>query len=182
MERDRSLLSLSAAGIGLLITLLTAVGVGSILELGAYLSAFLCFGVVIILVLKVLGVNKNYLIELTRSKEPDEKTLKRFDRWIYFFFVLALTLSFVVGVFAAVSRLTRKEVNKMSEKKIPSRFIGSFAGLTNLRPDVGFVEKSFQGLAQLRPVTQSQTTSTTESSSTTTSNAESSDAATNNNE
>ena len=61
LEHDKSILALSAAGIGLLITLLTTTGLASAEALLLYVGAILSFLLSIICVLFIFNRNKGYI-------------------------------------------------------------------------------------------------------------------------
>ena len=61
LERDKSILTISAGGLGLLITILTAFGVNNKVELIIFFLAILCFLTAIILIVIVFTRNASYL-------------------------------------------------------------------------------------------------------------------------
>ena len=64
MEYDKSILSLSAAGIGMMVTLLTAKGVSSLTPLCFYLLAIVFFTAALATILKVFRINKEIVNSL----------------------------------------------------------------------------------------------------------------------
>ena len=92
MTLDRSLLQLSAAGIGLLVTLLTTVATWRGLELLIYLAAALFFLGTIVLCLWIFRKNCEYLEAILRGKAR-KPNLRCLDRLSFGFFVAALVLS-----------------------------------------------------------------------------------------
>lgn len=87
MERDRSLLNLSAGAIGLIVTLMTTVGVTSTCELFLYVTANLVFGATIILILHVFKLNKIYLLNLANDNPADDNKLKKYGNSIFVLFI-----------------------------------------------------------------------------------------------
>ena len=75
IEHDKSLLTLSAGGIGLLITLLTTVGASSIQILLLYGFAILFFLVCIISVLIIFKRNSDHLVNVVQGKEESFVTI-----------------------------------------------------------------------------------------------------------
>lgn len=61
LEHDKSLLALSAGGIGLLLTLLTTIGLSSAEALVLYVSAIMCFVVALVAILVVFRRNRTYI-------------------------------------------------------------------------------------------------------------------------
>jgi hypothetical protein len=152
MERDRSLLNLSAGAIGLLVTLMTAVGVSSTFELVLYAAATICFAVNIVLILHVFRLNKTYLLNLANDEPTDDIKLKKFDSSIFAAFLTGVVLLFSIGVSATLSQLNQKENHPMSgEKKESKKIIESFDDLSKLQPDSTHGKKSLQDLAKLKP-------------------------------
>ena len=69
MERDRALLSLSAGGIGLLVTLLTTLGASSSVQLWLYMAAATSFAGAIVFALLVFGRNSHYLRQIVKGEK-----------------------------------------------------------------------------------------------------------------
>ena len=155
MERDRSLLYLCAGGIGLLVTLMTTVGVQSTFELLLYITSFLAFGVAIILILHVFKLNRKYLVQLASNEEADETELKKTDSIIYFLFISGVLLLFFIGLITSINQLITKEKNIMAkenknDEKKTTRLIESVDDLAKMSPDTT-VKKSLSDLAKLKP-------------------------------
>jgi len=167
MERDRSLLNLSAGGIGLLVTLMTTVGVRSTCELLLYIASSVTFGSAIVLILHVFKLNKVYLLKLVKNELTiEDNKLKRFDNAIYVLFISGVALLFSIGIFATINQLTSKEKGNMSDdNKKEKRIIESVQDLSKLRPDSTDGKKSLQGLADLKPKKDSGTKTDSSSSS-----------------
>lgn len=98
MERDKSLLTLSAGGLGVLITLLSTVGVKEIGELILYACASVCFAVTIILCVAILGRNATYLKNAVKGYQGDDMILAWLDRLNSFSFIMAVIFSFLIGL------------------------------------------------------------------------------------
>lgn len=93
MERDKSLLTLSSGGIGLLVTLLSFKDVYSECELIFYAISFLAFVTCICSVLFIFTKNPNYLERLLNEDNVDG------DKLLGFFDYAAL-ISFCIGIFS----------------------------------------------------------------------------------
>lgn len=104
MERDKSLLSISSAGVGLLVTLLSIDNSLGSCEVIFYSLAFLGFTLSIISIIKVFGVNKKYLELMVKYKENKSlinrvKTrLTCWDRTAVFSFGAALLSTVAIGI------------------------------------------------------------------------------------
>ena len=79
LERDKSILAISAGGLGLLITLLTAFDVNNITELVIYFIAILCFMLAIILMVIIFNRNASYLSKLNEGKADKDSVLTGLD-------------------------------------------------------------------------------------------------------
>ena len=121
-EFDRSLLTLSAGGIGLVVTLLTTFGVTSMTVLVIQAATVIAFAVSGALVFYVYKRNAQHLIDVVKDTAIADPVLKNVDRAAVFFFALGIILLFVVGVYSAYSKLQREEINvpKTSDPKSPS--------------------------------------------------------------
>jgi hypothetical protein len=102
LERDRSLLNLSVGAIGLLVTLLTTVGAQSFFVITLYIFSFLFFTFSIILILRVFNLNKIYLLQLANNESIDEPKFKKYDRAIYWFFLMGIIFSSSIGITNAI--------------------------------------------------------------------------------
>jgi hypothetical protein len=94
MELDRSLLTLSAAGIGLMVTLLTTIGYATLPQHLAYVASVLCFVGVVIAALVIFRRNAAYCERVAKGDRFNDEWLSRLDH--------AAIVLFVVGVGAAL--------------------------------------------------------------------------------
>ena len=109
MEKDRSILNLSAAGIGLLVTLLTTVGVTARCQLVLYILAMIGFGIAILTALWIFSKNATYLKQVAKSnKVGDDKTLVRLDRVLIIAFLVGITMLVTIGIVTARIQLIQK--------------------------------------------------------------------------
>jgi hypothetical protein len=156
LEHDKSVFGLSAGGIGLLITLLTTVGVSSVSLLGVYIVAIVCFLVSLGVVLAIFWRNRVHIERTFSGTAPSsDPWLERLDLTAIFAFGAGVVFAAVVGVSAAVNSLIDKKEKAMaSETKTNSSTrstVGdSFNKLQNLRPGVD-LGRSFNGVGNLQP-------------------------------
>lgn len=104
MQRDKTLITLSAGGIGLLITLLTIVKNASLIYLILYSLAFGCFIGTIFICLKIYQENSVVIEnEIRGPEDPNYKelSLKLYDKWSYILFVAGVILSSIMGLTSA---------------------------------------------------------------------------------
>ena len=160
LEHDKSLLSLSAGGIALLITLITTLGVGSITVLVLSISALLSFTLCLICVLTIFRENSNYIENMIRADGTiSQDRLDCLDWIAQGLFIIGVILSVAIAVIAAVSSLDNKGIS-MTEKSKPTTTTvlkESFKGAESLKPDF---TRSFSGAAALKPNNPSNTSST----------------------
>lgn len=86
MERDRSLLTLSGGGVGLLVTLLTAGLITSACPRLLAGTALLCFTVSILLALTVFHGNAEYVEKILATGEDPPTKLRWLDFWLVMVF------------------------------------------------------------------------------------------------
>ena len=152
LEHDRSLLALSAGAIGLLVTLLSTVGVWSAEGALLFGAALLAFFVSLVAVLWIFRRNATHLTETIKSNVASDPVLRALDVIAIGAFLFGVVLASIIGVSAAVHSLKPSEVGMSDEQKIQSQ-IGndSFNGATSMRPQGDLVKKSFEGAMALRP-------------------------------
>lgn len=139
LEHDKAIFALSAGGIGLLITLLTTIGVTSAAALVLYITAIVCFVVSLVSVLVIFKRNRTHIEQVFSSSGPSNDTSLFVLDWVAVVaFGVGALLSAIVGISAAIeSYNTRKEREMAIEKKVESTV------------DLG--RKSFNGVGRLRP-------------------------------
>lgn len=156
LEHDKSVFVLSAGGIGLLITLLTTVGVSSARLLALYIAGILCFLVSLCVLLAIFRRNRIHIEQVLAGTAPSsDPWLKGLDLASIFAFGAGVIFTAVVGISSAANSLTdKKEKTMANEAKTnpPKRStVGdSFNKLQNLRPGTDY-GKSFNGLGNLQP-------------------------------
>ena len=152
LEHDKSLLALSAGGIGLLITLLTTIGVSSAkglaLHLLAMFSFLLCLGAILIIFKK----NSKHIEDVlkTGTQPFDDPLLAKLDNIAIAAFAAGIIFSSVIGVSAAINSYSNKEKAMANENKQKTSFVDSVNGVSNLKP-TGELNKSFNGVNTLKP-------------------------------
>ncbi|MFA7350835.1 MAG: hypothetical protein WC009_08750 [Methylotenera sp.] len=147
LEHDKSLLTLSAGGIGLLITLLTMDEIKSCLTLVLYSIAMVCFVICLISVLKIFNGNREHIIKLFQGDDNlHDPKLERLDKIAFWSFIFGVVFSVIVGITTAYQQFSKKEPNMTDNKSKTTRGIAqdSFSGVQNL-------QKSFTGVQQLKP-------------------------------
>lgn len=154
LKHDKSILTLAAGGIGLLITLLTTVGLSTAEALVLYVFAIGCFVVALVSVLIVFRNNKIHIENILAGKQTGtDPCLAKVDLVAIWAFGLGVVLTAVIGISAAIHSFTTKEKFMATEgsKTTPSTSLNeSFNGAARIQPSGDFT-KSFNGAANLQP-------------------------------
>lgn len=154
LEHDKSILTLAAGGIGLLITLLTTVGLSTAEALVLYVFAICCFVIAIVSVLIVFRNNKPHIENILAGKlTGSDPRLAKVDAVAVWAFGLGVVLTAIIGISAAIHSFTTKEKSMATEpnKTTHSAPINeSFNGAAKIQP-TGDFSKSFNGAANLQP-------------------------------
>ncbi len=138
LERDKSILTLAAGGIGLVVTLMTTVGPTSCSMLWLYGLAVSCFLCSLIAVVIVLDKNGDHFEAVANGKTDREPRLEVLDAFSFWAFVGGAVFLAVIGMSGAVGKLEQqKEDNMASNSKNPA---GQQA-----------VERSVSGVGMLKP-------------------------------
>ena len=101
MERDKTLCALSAAGIGLLVTLLTTIGVDFRWEFIPYAFAFVGFVVTIWCTISIFMRNSKYIESIVNESEIDKPNLAKLDHCAKYAFIFAVMCSIAIGFITA---------------------------------------------------------------------------------
>lgn len=148
MERDKSLLTLSATGVGLLITLLKNFGAASVETRLTYIGAILSFCTCIIAVLCIFKRNATHLEEIIHSNATNDPLLEKLDFIALYSFGIGIIFSSAIGISSAFSQepkhaaLNQAEEVKMADQQESQtgKTVGtamakdSLAGVSSLRP------------------------------------------------
>lgn len=147
LEHDKSILTLAAGGIGLLITLLTTIGLSSAESLVLYVGAITSFLVALISVLVVFRHNRTYIEQILACKAAgSDPVLAKADSIALWAFGVGVVFTAVIGVATAIHSYTSKEKTLSNEptkstQAVPLR--ESFNGAASL-------QKSFNGASNLQ--------------------------------
>lgn len=138
LEYDKSLLTLSTAGVGLLITLLTTTDKVTILSLTFYIAALFFFLLCISCILLILSRNKKRIEKhFSDPNYNSDPLLRNVDTLAVVTFALGAAFSVAIGITAAVSSLpteTKGMSNKTPTNSVPGIGMDSFDNMANLKP------------------------------------------------
>lgn len=153
LEHDKSILALSAAGIGLLTTLLTTADFVSAEALVLYILAILSFLIAIACVLFVFNRNKDYIERMiSGANSATDPGLTKLDHGAILAFAAGVVFSAVIGISAGINSYANGD-SAMSNKPHNSdqhQLNESFNNASRLQPQ-NQETKSFNGAAALRP-------------------------------
>jgi hypothetical protein len=147
MERDKSLLALSTAGIGLLFTLLTTVGATSTRLIVLYGLCFLSFLISIVSAVTIFSWNAVLIQCLLRNETPRNRRLDVLDAAVFGGFIAGLILTVTLGITTGVTKIKREGNNMNDGIKTTQQVVGVDG------------QKSLSGLEQLSPSSQGQSQS-----------------------
>ncbi|WP_429070343.1 hypothetical protein [Aeromonas dhakensis] len=149
MEKDKSILTLSVAGIGFLVTLLNLSKTIGYVNYTIFILAALCFLISIYCILSIFDKNADYMLDIAQDRDVTlkEYKLKKLDKRAIRTFYLAIILSISLGISTSIPLLSN-EGNDMSENNKPTK-----ASELNVSPEsysgsVMAVE-SFEGISYL---------------------------------
>lgn len=153
-EHDKSLLALSAGAIGLLITLISTVGVMSVETLILYTLALACFVVCLGALLWIFRRNAKHLEDVVRETAINDEILNILDRIAVASFMFGVILSSIIGISTAIHSYAEK-ATEMTDKKITSNSViaqDSFAGISAMKP-ASKEQASINNINNMRPAT-----------------------------
>lgn len=152
MEVDKTLIVISSAGIGFLITLLAKKGVDCITELVVYMIAFFAFFITIALCIFIFHRNSSYIQNLLNA--PDTKAndalLDVLDWAAKLIFALAMIFTLVIGVSTGVDQYYRNKNRKGGQEMAKDSEIqesNTPNGSQKAKPET--IKKSLSGLGGL---------------------------------
>ena len=150
LERDKSLLALSAGGIGLLVALLTTVG-ASIYGLVLFIFGILSFLICLSCVLTIFSRNADLLEQqITKQKGVPELGLKALDKTAKYSFILGTAFSFMIGILAGVDSLRGKGGQTMTDEKSEKAMIDKAKKVIH-DPFDKVKKESWDGIDRLNP-------------------------------
>ena len=116
-EKDKHLLSLSTAGVGLLVTLATTVGALTLCIAGMYFFAVFSFLVCILTVITIFGRNADHLKKLIKEVENKDPILGLLDKIASTSFIFGIIFTLLVGLFSGIQNFKGQEVGMEKDLK-----------------------------------------------------------------
>lgn len=142
MERDKTLLALSAGGVGVLVSLLTAVGVSSVFGLAMYFVPLSLFVATILVCIRILEENAEYLENvINEGAKGHSNKLRRLDHWAKSFFIIAVMMSAILALSIAGQQILTEENQSMNDERREERLV----------PSEEIKKESLDGIGNLGP-------------------------------
>ena len=138
IEFDKSKLTLSVAGIGLLVTLLTTIGIDNYAGFVLYVFAIISFLVTITCVLIIFQRNAKHLEKVITEDEKSDSVLRMLDTLSSFSFLTAVLFSMAIGLSQGMASIHTGQEKCMTEEKEDT-------------VQVVTSKKSLEGLGKLKP-------------------------------
>jgi len=152
LEHDKSLIALATGGIGLLVTLVSTVGVKSVESLVLHILAIVSFLICVGAVLWIFNRNATHLKEIIKDQAHADPVLGRLDFIAIVSFCAGVVLSSIIGISQAANSFLLKEKEMAQETKSQRGSVrDSFNGASSIKPDSAEFTKSFDGAAALKP-------------------------------
>lgn len=156
LEHDKSLLTLSVAGIGVLVSLMPS-SINSLCSLFLYVAAILAFTICLVSVLTIYKRNKKHILDVIAGDAKNDSLLEILDTTASFSFFIAMLLSGMLGISSAITIYNEKG-NKMANEKNTKAVVtyDSVNGIAQLKPanesfnQMSGLQRSFQGMSQLQ--------------------------------
>ncbi|EEY45336.1 hypothetical protein IS636_003436 [Vibrio cholerae] len=160
LEKDKSILTLSVAGIGFLLTLLQFTKSISYYELFFFLIAAASYLVAIYSVISIFGKNSTFIIELVNKRDVSVKQyqLDMLDKTAIRSFYLAILMTVLLGASTSQSMFTIGESVMSDNKQVTQKVAVMDSCLL-----ASELHKSFQGASALQGTTQQQTSAQSQS-------------------
>lgn len=133
LERDRTLLTLSTAGVGLLVTILTTAGIQRLWMIALYVGAFAGFLATIVFSFQLYRANANILKQEIMKSDEQRPDLRGLDKRTMRAFVVGVVFSILIGVASATHSFMGG--GAVGEKPVSGdRLNKSLDGIEGLRP------------------------------------------------
>lgn len=135
MARDKTLVTLSAGGVGVLVTLLTTLGISRPWQIWLYIGSFIGFLLTITLALVIYQKNSEQIENDLRGRSSEHLRLKAFDRASVVAFCFGAVFAVSIAVSSALTHPPKENERAMSDQETTKgQLTKSLTGLSNLRP------------------------------------------------
>lgn len=150
LEHDKSLLTLSVAGIGVLVSIMQTT-IYSALTFSLYAGAIVAFLVCLTSVLSILKKNKKYLADiLAGTTTGSDPCLAKLDKCAKYSFNLAMILSVILGLLSGYTHINDSDTKMTNDSKTPSLLPAGTRMAQDSFDLATDLQKSFNGAAVLQ--------------------------------
>lgn len=149
LDQDKSIIVLSSAGIGLIVTLLTAIGPQDYYEIILYIISMACFSIAIISAVVVLGKNSNHIEKVIKGDKSRDPYLRYWDGSTIAGFIIGIVFLIIIGVISGLHQLKKKGGTEMETTiKISQKVISASENAVGTTSDN---IKSLNGIGKIAP-------------------------------
>lgn len=155
MERDKTVITLSTVAIGLLVTIITTVGLNGFWQYCFAIIAFAGFIIAIFSCLHIYQFNAKHLEEVLRDKDGKNTSdlLRNLDKLSSICFYTGVIFAILMAIFVSFHKtggLTMAKERQNIPKKV-EKIQESVNGIKNLSPKQLETGKSLSGISNLSP-------------------------------
>lgn len=125
LEKDKSILTISAAGLGLLVTLISTLGINNFTEMILYICTIFFFMIAIVTMILIFERNSHRLENQVNGNDAQDYILSILDYLGVISFSIAIFFTFIIGISVSLHSLPRnkelkalKKMEIVSEKKV----------------------------------------------------------------
>lgn len=159
IEKDKSLLNLSVAGLGFLVTFINIASKFNAFEYTIFVVAVLSFLICTSRVINILDLNQKCIIALTT--ESDElpiiiDKLDKLDWWAKKSFYSGIIMALILGLCVSITNPSKENQMSSVKKEVST---GESQQTNESVSGVDLMKKSFSGAAQMKPNTDTASTS-----------------------
>ncbi|MDP3041494.1 MAG: hypothetical protein Q8N62_01985 [Candidatus Omnitrophota bacterium] len=151
MERDKAVVTVSAVAIGLLVTLLTTVGVYGFWQRLLTIGAFLGFLGAIWISLTIYELNANHIEYSLRGGNDKDPKLEKCDKLSKIFFSLGIICMMLLGLIATFTNKGGDMAKEGKKSNAEQKLKESINGVQKLSPTQLEIGKSLSGIGNLSP-------------------------------
>lgn len=153
LELDKSILTLSTAGLGFLIVMPTQGGITGVAIFTLFIFALLAFLTAIIAVLAVLRGNSTHLQNVLANHEAENTLLATLDKVSIAGFLVGVMCSIILGISVAAHSFLKSEVGMSEKPKSEQGSLNeSFQGVGGLKSPRKDPAASANGIQNMRPI------------------------------
>lgn len=153
MEKDKSILALSVAGTGFLVTLLKLTDKLAIYDMVFFALAAFGFLLAIYFIVSLFGKNADFIVDLVQEKDVTLKQnqLKQLDSWAIRAFYLGIVMSLLLGISTSSALFIKEESNMPKEPTIEELINSGAKPANESYQQATDLTKSFQGASGMQP-------------------------------